>query len=556
VANERSTVAVVVFDHRRLVLTARGVLLVLCVGLTAAQYAGLDAALRVIGLAGVAFVASIPVRRPALARAQPYFEATAATVIILVGGGPHNALLPYLLVPALHSGLAFGAIASVSTVGIAAMIMLVGRLVKLTERDVYDFSIAAAEWLLLALAAGMLAAWVRRLDVQSRSPTNESYAAAYRLITQLRTVSRQLSGGLDAVSIAQSMLQSLRATAPFECGVVYTRTRGGRLVPLAFEGCERVDWDASLSGDSLFGEVWSTQQPMTRNTSFGGEPGTWSAVIPLRIGLRTFGVVALERRDDGAVTSADLRNSMSIVDEAALRLETAVLFNEVRSIATAEERHRLAREIHDGIAQELASLGYVVDDLRAQSRGGELEQQLHDLRTEITRIISELRLSIFDLRSEVQPAIGLGAALSDYVRSVGAASALRVHLELDESPQRLSSESEAELLRIAQESVTNARKHAGAGNLWVICHVDPPHAFLRVEDDGRGLGARRVDSFGIQIMRERANRLGGRLTVGERTGGGTFVEVVVGTPADGDAAGRDPRRRDVSVHGVHDRAAG
>jgi len=456
-------------------------------------------------------------------------------------------------VPGLHAGLAFGAIASVSTVGIAALVMLVSRLIELTERDLVEFSVAAAEWLLLALAVGMLAAWVRRLGIQSRSPTNESYAAAYRLISQLRTVSRQLSSGLDAVSIGQSLLQSLRAKVLFECGVVYTRTRGGRLVPLAFEGCDRVDWEASLSGDSLFGEVWSTQQPMTRATSFTGAPGTWSTVLPLRIGLRTFGVVAIESRDDRAVTPADLRDCMSITDEAALRLETALLFNEVRSIATAEERRRLAREIHDGIAQELASLGYVVDDLRARARGSDLEQPLRDLRTEITRIISELRLSIFDLRSEVQPNIGLGAALSDYVRSVGAASAMVVHLELDESPQRLSSESEAELLRIAQESVTNARKHAGANNLWVACHVDPPYAFLRVEDDGRGLGTRRVDSFGIEIMRERANRLGGQLTVGERTAGGTFVEVVVGAPRNGDVDGGSPTRRDVSVH---DRAAG
>lgn len=547
VANERSAVAVV-FDHHRLVLTARAVLLVLCIGLTAAEYSGLGAMLRVTGLVVIAALASVPIRPAGLARAQPYIEAAAATVFILAGDGPHDALLPYLLVPALQAGLAFGATASISTVGIAALIMLIGRLIGITDHDLVEFSVKASEWLLLALAVGLLAAWVRRLGIQSRSPTNESYAAAYRLISQLRTVSRQLSGGLDAVSIGQSLMQALRVKVPFECGVLYSRSRGGRLVPLAYEGCDRVDWEASLSGDSLFGEVWSTQQPMTRNTSFAGAPGFWATVLPLRIGLRTFGVVALERNEDGGVTPEDLRDCMAITDEAALRLETALLFDEVRSIATTEERRRLAREIHDGIAQELASLGYVVDDLRARSRGGELEQPMRDLRAEITRIISELRLSIFDLRSEVQPHTGLGAALSDYVRSVGAASAMRVHLELDESPQRLSSESEAELLRIAQESVTNARKHAGAGNLWVTCHVDPPHAFLRIEDDGRGLGSRRVDSFGIEIMRERANRLGGRLTVGERTGGGTFVEVIVGPLRNGDAVGRSPMRRDVSVH--------
>ena len=169
-----------------------------------------------------------------------------------------------------------------------------------------------------------------------------------------------------------------------------------------------------------------------------------------------------------------------ILEELALRLETALLFSEVRSLATAEERRRLAREIHDGIAQELASLGYVVDDLAARARYlPDLEADLKTLRGELTRVISELRLSIFDLRSEVQSTVGLGTALSDYVRQVGASSNLTVHLVLDESPMRLPIDAETELLRIAQEAVTNARKHANAENLWVTCRVDPPSAYLR-----------------------------------------------------------------------------
>ncbi len=109
------------------------------------------------------------------------------------------------------------------------------------------------------------------------------------------------------------------------------------------------------------------------------------------------------------------------------------------------------------------------------------------LRRELTRIISELRLSIFDLRSEVHADIGLGSALSDYVRSVGTGSSLTVHLILDEAPSRLGIETETELMRIAQEAITNARRHAGAENLWVTCRVDPPRALLRIEDDGSGV---------------------------------------------------------------------
>jgi len=180
------------------------------------------------------------------------------------------------------------------------------------------------------------------------------------------------------------------------------------------------------------------------------------------------------------------------------------------------------------VAQEVAALGFVVDDLTARSDDPEVREDLRALRDELTRIVSELRLSIFDLRSDVQPSAGLGAALTSYVRSVGTGSSLTVHLVLDESPYRLPIEAETELLRVAQEAITNARKHARARNLWVTCRVDPPRAFLRVADDGRGMGTARNDSFGLEIMRERSARLGASLTVRQRVGGGTVVEVSLG----------------------------
>jgi signal transduction histidine kinase len=226
-----------------------------------------------------------------------------------------------------------------------------------------------------------------------------------------------------------------------------------------------------------------------------------------------------------------LQALMREVDEQALRLDAALAFDEIRSIATMEERHRLAREIHDGVAQEIASLGYVVDDLTATATSDTQRRKLHALRGELTRVVSELRLSIFDLRTEVSA--GLGSALSDYVREVGARSGLTVHLTLDVSPTRLRGEVETELFRIAQEAITNARKHSAASNLWVDCRIQPPGARISVCDDGGGLGRPRDDSYGIKIMRERAERIGAALEITENGNGsasatGTSVTVTVG----------------------------
>jgi signal transduction histidine kinase len=211
--------------------------------------------------------------------------------------------------------------------------------------------------------------------------------------------------------------------------------------------------------------------------------------------------------------AAVLEKLMHQVDEQSLRLDTALVFDEVRSIATFEERHRLAREIHDGVAQEVASLGYAVDDLLAKTLEADRRKEIMAIRQELTRLVSELRLSIFDLRSQVTPSAGLGSALSDYVREVGAKSGMTVHLTLDEGPTRLRAETESELLRIAQEAITNARKHSSARNLWVHCKVRPPHALIKIQDDGKGLGNARDDSYGMGIMRERARRIQAHLEV-------------------------------------------
>jgi signal transduction histidine kinase len=158
---------------------------------------------------------------------------------------------------------------------------------------------------------------------------------------------------------------------------------------------------------------------------------------------------------------------------------------------------------------------------------GSQRRQLLELRRRITALVGELRMNIFVLRSDVAPGLSLGTALSDYVRQVASASGLTVHVTLTEEPVRLPREVEAELLRIAQEAVTNARRHARARNLWVDCVINPPAARLSIADDGRGLGAKRADSFGLDVMRERAERIGGALAVGPREGGGTVVTATV-----------------------------
>ncbi|MER7332002.1 MULTISPECIES: GAF domain-containing sensor histidine kinase [unclassified Micromonospora] len=466
--------------------------------------------------------------------------AAVATIGGDVGGLGASAVLPYLAVPVTVTALRRRFAEGTALLAVTAATLLVAG--ALTEVDggrqigQLGYLAVCAQWLILA-GLGLYAAGALHRLMQVRNDGKpQPYAEATRLLTQLRTVARQLPGAtLDPGGISEHLLEELRAVARTDRAAVLSASGGGRLVVLAQVGVDRVDWETTLDADSAIADAWASQQPHTaaRSQARSHRGGEVSAlIVPLVAGVRTVGLVVLEADAAQAYPAGVVSRVTGLTRPAALRLEAALLFDEVRSLATNEERQRLAREIHDGVAQELVMVGYGIDNALAtvHDDAEETAESLRALRHEVTRVITELRLSLFELRSEVDRHGGLAAAIAEYARTVGASGGLRVHLSLDESTARLPAATEAELLRIAQEAVTNARKHAGASNLWVTCEVDPPYAQIEVSDDGQGIADQRSDGhYGLAIMAERAERIRGRLEIRPRQPSGTTVAVVLGS---------------------------
>ncbi|WP_074313138.1 GAF domain-containing sensor histidine kinase [Micromonospora cremea] len=466
--------------------------------------------------------------------------AAVASIGGTVDGLGASAVLPYLAVPVTVTALRRRFSEGAALLAVTAATLLVGGALTEVggERQLGQLGYLAvcAQWLILA-ALGLYAAGTLQKVMAVRGEGKpQPYAEATRLLTQLRTVARQLPGAtLDPGGISEHLLEELRTVARADRGAVLSASGGGRLVVLAQAGLDRVDWETTLDADSAIADAWASQQAQTaaRSQSRSHRGGDVSAlIVPLVAGVRTVGLVVLEADAAQAYPPPVVSRVTALTRPAALRLEAALLFDEVRSLATNEERQRLAREIHDGVAQELVMVGYGIDNALATvfDDADETAEALRTLRGEVTRVITELRLSLFELRSEVDRQGGLAAAIAEYARTVGASGGLRVHLSLDESTARLPAATEAELLRIAQEAVTNARKHAGASNLWVTCEVDPPYAQIEVSDDGQGMADQRPDGrYGLAIMAERAERIRGRLEIRPRQPSGTTVAVVLGT---------------------------
>jgi signal transduction histidine kinase len=521
---------------RNAVIAVRAIMLALAAGLLLAdgvRTAELVWLALLLVAAAVATVAPPEREAARLGRtAEVLITAFAASTL----GGDAQAILVYLPVPIIAAALAEGRRLAGAYLVAAAALLVVGGAVagRLDERD---YVTAGAEWLLVAGVAGFQVAMLQRILLARRpDDTPQPYAEATRLLTQLRSVARQLPGAtLDPGGLAEHLLDEVRAMVPAVRGAVLSGSGGGRLVVLAQAGVERLDWETALDTESAVADAWATQQPIvsgrSQARSVPAGQSISSMVVPLIAGVRTVGLIVLESDSSGTYPPALLTKVQSVTGPAALRLEAALLFDEVRSLATTEERQRLAREIHDGVAQELVMVGYGIDNALAALPNAEAaEEELRVLRAEVTRVITELRLSLFELRSEVDRYGGLTAAIADYARTVGASAGLRVHLSLDETTARLPAAVEAELLRIAQEAITNARKHAGAENLWVTCAVDPPFAQVEISDDGSGIGENRPDGrYGLAIMAERAERIRGRLEITPRVPNGTTVAVVLGT---------------------------
>lgn len=524
-------------DSAYMPLLVRAALLTLSGLATALAYSPAMAIVPTLLLLFVAGLASIPLPDGTPRAVQALAEGIAAAIIVGALAGRADLFLPYLLVPLVVAGLTsgVGAALSVAVLSSAALIMANGLVTPpgrtVPTGDGLPRTPVASPldpktimlWVAIFFGVALVSAWARRVLWPESEGAEPAYTDAHRLLSELHVVARQLSLGLDPQTLAAALVDETTRAVAGSTGTVLVRSPAGRFVPILGE-------HPSTFAESVVLDAWVAAEAVRRTRD-----GVTCAALPVLMGERVVAVLVLVGREqfgDEALEAARRRVSV-----AGPRLASALLFDDVRRLATDDERVRLAREIHDGIAQDMASVGYLVDDI-ARDATPDVADRLAKLREHIGGLVGELRLSIFDLRAGVDEKVGLSRTLADYVQRVGSQSGLVVHLSTDEGSSRLPVAVEVEILRIVQEAVTNVRKHARATNLWLAVSVAPPRARVTVTDDGCGIQDRhtgltpyqgiRMGGMGLTGMHERARRIGARLAVNDRLeGSGTVVELVI-----------------------------
>jgi signal transduction histidine kinase len=429
----------------------------------------------------------------------------------------HAAVVGALAVPPFTAGLQRGTrgVALSLSAQLAAYVVVSTLTQGALSRDQ---GAAAFTWAVTGLGLGLIASFVRTNFLDGNDP-QRAYRDAQSLIRELIGLSGRLSSGLDPVALGGQIESAVRDELPVAALTVHI-PRGEVLTPLVG------DTAMSTTPDLAMSEVLAQECLATGNVRVSGH----SFAFPLNSGSGPAAVVSGVLAPGLDPLVMDLPRRLSALDRklspATVRLDTAVLFLAFRDSATVEERRRLAREMHDGVAQEIASLGYFVDTLVQQEpEDSARARQLSLLRERLTMVVGEVRRSVQTLRTSIGENDSLGTAIGSLARHLSASSGIPIHVTLDEQTTRLRSEVESELLRIAQEAMTNAVRHSGAATIDVLCRVAPPSAEIVVSDDGNGLGTGRDDSHGMEIMRERATLIGAQLDVHDRAPSGTTVAV-------------------------------
>ena len=261
------------------------------------------------------------------------------------------------------------------------------------------------------------------------------------------------------------------------------------------------------------------------------------AAVPLVARDRVLGALNAYYGPGYAPDDDEIAFLTAMADQAAVAVENARLVAEVRGEAALDERHRLARELHDSACQRLFSMTLHIRAAELTSPPGSTDALLPTLDQLAHEALDDMRALIFELHPTLLDTHGLVSAVREQAARVTARGGPSVTVDGPADRLHLAADAELDVYRLVQEALHNCVKHAAAGHVRV--HVgpaadNPTTLLVEIADDGRGFDPTATGpGLGLVSMRERAERLGGQLSVTTQRGGGTSVRLVVPRGLDG-----------------------
>ena len=385
-------------------------------------------------------------------------------------------------------------------------------------------------------------------------------------LSMLLEISGQVALSQTLEPLLSQILDYLKAAVAFECATIFKLGDDAELTALAYQGWawqgDRSSLDLSLQDTNLGRQLLQNGEPVIisdvrDDTSLAQEfraavgdqfeaiyprPCSWMGV-PLKIKNQVIGVLALQHKTPRHYYSpgnADL--VLGFANQAAVAIETARYYEQAQSLATIEERQRLARDLHDAVSQTLFSASLSAEVLPRLWERNPIEGRrcLEEVHLLTRSALAEMRTLLLELRPEALTETELGDLLNQLTEAMGNRVRLPVSLKTEKF-DLLPPDVQIALYRISQEALNNVAKHATASRAEVQLR---PRSFttlknepkstagleLRISDDGHGFDPDKISpgSFGLDIMQERAEAIGAELKIYSQIGRGT--EIIVRWP--------------------------
>ncbi|MCB0177049.1 MAG: PAS domain-containing protein [Anaerolineae bacterium] len=409
---------------------------------------------------------------------------------------------------------------------------------------VFDDCTAPREWddqevLLLGTAAEMIGNVLQRWQAEKSLRTANLRLSILHRATHavaaakmdLQQIYREIHGSVARLMPAEVFMVELIHESLLEGETVYMADRG------VFWPNVRYDLDNSFAGymlrrgHSLRIDDFRQLPAEAYKFEIVGDPEeTQSGLAVLLPGReRILGVLFVQSYDRAAYTATDLEMLELLAAQAAITLENVQLYQQAQKAAVNEERHRLARDLHDAVTQTLFSASLIAEALpdaweRDPAKG---RYGLTELRQLTRSALAEMRTLLLELR----PASLTEKPLADSLKHLSEAMLRRFKIPFEliiEGDSLLPPDLQVAVYRIAQEALNNIVKHADADQVSINLNCRPNRVELAIRDDGRGFNPETVppDHLGLSIMRERAEAVDAVLTINSRAGQGTAINLI------------------------------
>jgi len=421
--------------------------------------------------------------------------------------------------------------------------------------------------LALALAAmlaavAFLAAWQNRALKIKLAQREDDLREQIARLTALHDMAHCLGGPLQLEEVLMQGAGRAKTALGMDAAHVYLVGEGQALeletsvgAPASF-----MTKESTISVDEcVCGLVASSAQPIVvtdmnsdaRATRIACKRHGYCVVasVPLRSRDRAVGILTVNSCANRELTLADLEMMTTLGNQLGAAIENAQLYGEVERrvqelssrmehLAIVQERERISREIHDGLAQALALLNMRVNVASSLLVAGQTEQARKEL-DEAAQVIDaanrDVREAITALRLTSPKGAGFVPTLREFVLDFGLRNDISTDFVAPDGARSvvLAPLAEAQLMRIIQEALTNVRKHARAQRAWVTLARRGARLVVSIQDDGQGfdmdavLKGQNRKNFGLTTMQERAGSIGGFLDVQTQIGGGTRISASV-----------------------------